>query len=289
MKLKTFVSEIAKASVLGAGLLVAGIGAANAAEGGGAPHYPLEHPKHVDWSFAGPFGTWDKAQLQRGFKVYREVCSACHSLDLVSFRTLEDLGFSEEQVKAIASEYEITDGPNEDGEMFTRPGRPSDYFPSPFPNDKAAAYANNGAVPPDFSLIAKARAPERGFPTFIFDVFTLYAENGPDYLYSLLTGYGEKPPESVQVADGTYYNPYFSGGPALAMAQPMYEGSVTYDDGSPETVDQYSKDVSAFLMWAAEPMLVERKQMGFNVMIFLLIFASLLYFTKKKVWSGLKD
>ncbi len=289
MKLKTFVSEIAKASVLGAGLLVAGIGAANAAEGGGTPHYPLEHPKHVDWSFAGPFGTWDKAQLQRGFKVYREVCSACHSLDLVSFRTLEDLGLSEEQVKAIASEYEITDGPNEDGEMFTRPGRPSDYFPSPFPNDKAAAYANNGAVPPDFSLIAKARAPERGFPTFIFDVFTLYAENGPDYLYSLLTGYGEEPPESVQVADGTYYNPYFSGGPALAMAQPIYEGSVTYDDGSPETVDQYSKDVSAFLMWAAEPMLVERKQMGFNVMIFLLIFASLLYFTKKKVWSGLKD
>lgn len=289
MELKTFVSEIAKASVLGAGLLVAGIGAANAAEGGGTPHYPLEHPKHVDWSFAGPFGTWDKAQLQRGFKVYREVCSACHSLDLVSFRTLEDLGFSEEQVKAIASEYEITDGPNEDGEMFTRPGRPSDYFPSPFPNDKAAAYANNGAVPPDFSLIAKARAPERGFPTFIFDVFTLYAENGPDYLYSLLTGYGEEPPESVQVADGTYYNPYFSGGPALAMAQPIYEGSVTYDDGSPETVDQYSKDVSAFLMWAAEPMLVERKQMGFNVMIFLLIFASLLYFTKKKVWSGLKD
>jgi ubiquinol-cytochrome c reductase cytochrome c1 subunit len=289
MKLKTFVSEIAKASVLGAGVLVAGIGAANAAEGGGTPHYPLEHPKHVDWSFAGPFGTWDKAQLQRGFKVYREVCSACHSLDLVSFRTLEDLGFSEEQVKAIASEYEITDGPNEDGEMFTRPGRPSDYFPSPFPNDKAAAYANNGAVPPDFSLIAKARAPERGFPTFIFDVFTLYAENGPDYLYSLLTGYGEEPPESVQVADGTYYNPYFSGGPALAMAQPIYEGSVTYDDGSPETVDQYSKDVSAFLMWAAEPMLVERKQMGFNVMIFLLIFASLLYFTKKKVWSGLKD
>lgn len=289
MELKTFVSEIAKASVLGAGLLVAGIGAANAAEGGGTPHYPLEHPKHVDWSFAGPFGTWDKAQLQRGFKVYREVCSACHSLNLVSFRTLEDLGLSEEQVKAIASEYEITDGPNEDGEMFTRPGRPSDYFPSPFPNDKAAAYANNGAVPPDFSLIAKARAPERGFPTFIFDVFTLYAENGPDYLYSLLTGYGEEPPESVQVADGTYYNPYFSGGPALAMAQPIYEGSVTYDDGSPETVDQYSKDVSAFLMWAAEPMLVERKQMGFNVMIFLLIFASLLYFTKKKVWSGLKD
>jgi ubiquinol-cytochrome c reductase cytochrome c1 subunit len=289
MKLKTFVSEIAKASVLGAGLLVAGIGAANAAEGGATPHYPLEHPKHVDWSFAGPFGTWDKAQLQRGFKVYREVCSACHSLDLVSFRTLEDLGFSEEQVKAIASEYEITDGPNDDGEMYTRPGRASDYFPAPFPNDKAAAYANNGAVPPDFSLIAKARAPERGFPTFLFDVFTLYAENGPDYLYSLLTGYGEEPPESVQVADGTYYNPYFSGGPALAMAQPIYEGSVTYDDGSPETVDQYAKDVSAFLMWAAEPMLVERKQMGFNVMIFLLIFASLLYFTKKKVWSGLKD
>jgi ubiquinol-cytochrome c reductase cytochrome c1 subunit len=210
-------------------------------------------------------------------------------MDLVSFRTLQDLGYSEEQVQAIASEYDIPDGPNEEGEMFTRPGVPTDFFPAPFPNDKAAAYANNGAVPPDFSLIAKARAPERGFPTFIFDVFTLYAENGPDYLYSLLTGYGEEPPEHIQITDGTYYNPYFIAGPALAMAQPLYEGSVTYDDGTPETLDQHAKDVSAFLMWAAEPSLVERKQMGFSVMIFLLIFASLLYFSKKKVWSGLKD
>ncbi len=284
MNLKSILSGIAGLSLACSLAVATGAGSAEAASG-----YPLKKPREVDWSFAGPFGTWDKAQLQRGFKVYREICAACHSMDLVAFRTLDDLGYSDEQVQAIASEYDVTDGPNEEGEMFTRPGRPTDYFPSPYENDKAAAYANNGAVPPDFSLIAKARAPERGFPTFIFDVLTLYAENGPDYIYSLLTGYGEEPPESIEISDGTYYNPYFIAGPALAMAQPLYEGMVTYDDGSPETVDQYSKDVSAFLMWAAEPMLVERKQMGFNVMLFLLIFASLLYFTKKKVWSGLKD
>jgi ubiquinol-cytochrome c reductase cytochrome c1 subunit len=256
----------------------------NAAE---PTHFPIHKPHEIDWSFAGPFGKYDKAQLQRGLKVYKEVCSACHSMHLVAFRTLEELGYSEAQVKAFAAEYDVQDGPNADGEMFTRKGIPSDYFPSPYPNDEAAAAANNGAAPPDFSLIAKARGVERGFPTFIFDIFTQYAENGPDYIHSLLTGYGEEPPAGMQIAEGTYYNPYFISGKSLAMPAPLSDDQVTYDDGSPQTVEQYSRDVSAFLMWAAEPHLVERKEMGFRVMAFLIIFAGLVYLTKRKVWGAI--
>ena len=252
-----------------------------------AASYPVNKPREQGWSFAGPFGTWDLGQLQRGFKVYQEACAACHSLDLVAFRTLEGIGFSEAQVKAIAAEYEVTDGPDADGEMFDRPAVPADYFPGPFENSAQAAAANNGAAPPDFSLLAKARAPERGFPTFVIDVFRLYAENGPDYIYSLLTGYKD-PPAGKEVPEGTHYNPYFASGTAIAMAAPLSEGLVTYDDGSPETVDQYARDVAAFMMWAAEPMLVERKAMGFKVLVFLLIFAGLLYMTKKQVFAGLK-
>lgn len=285
MKLNKTLSK-ALAGALGLGFAVMiGLGAANAAEEGATPHYPLKHPKHVHWSFAGPFGHWDIGQLQRGFKVYREVCSSCHSLDLVAFRNLEALGYSEAQVKAIAAEYEITDGPNADGEMFERPGVPADRFPGPYANQNEAAALNNGAAPPDFSLLAKARAPERGFPTFVFDIFTAYAENGPDYIYSLLTGY-EDAPEGVDVGE-SHYNPYFIGGNALAMANPLSDDIVDYDDGSPQTLDQYAKDVSAFMMWAAEPHLVERKSLGFKVMIFLLLFAGLLYLTKKKIWSAL--
>ncbi|MEZ5801734.1 MAG: cytochrome c1 [Nitratireductor sp.] len=261
---------------------------AQAAEEGKTPHYPLEHPKHAHWSFAGPFGHWDIAQLQRGLQIYKEVCSACHSMSLVSFRNLEELGYSPEQVKAFAADYTVTDGPNAEGDMFERPAVGSDKFPSPFPNTEAAAAANNGAAPPDFSLLAKARAPERGFPTFIFDIFTMYAENGPDYIYSLLTGY-QDPPAGVEVPDTAHYNPYFIAGPALAMAPPLSDGVVTYEDGSPETVDQYAHDVAAFMMWAAEPKLVERKALGFKVMIFLSIFAILLYLSKKAVWAGLKE
>ncbi|MFA7414567.1 MAG: cytochrome c1 [Rhizobium sp.] len=248
-------------------------------------HYPIVKPKNVDWSFAGPFGKYDKGQLQRGLKVYKEVCSACHSMSLVSFRTLEDLGYSEEQVKAFAAEYEVQDGPNADGEMFTRKAVPSDHFPSPFPNKEAAAAANNGAAPPDMSLLAKARGVERGFPTFLFDIFTQYQEGGADYIYSLLTGYQEAP-EGVTVADGTYFNPYFAGAAALAMAPPISADQVTYDDGTPQTLDQYSKDVSAFLMWAAEPHLEERKRTGFMVMVFLAIFTALVYLTKKSVYAN---
>jgi ubiquinol-cytochrome c reductase cytochrome c1 subunit len=264
------------------------VGPAMAAEEAGVEptHFPMKKPVEQDWSFAGPFGTYDKAQLQRGLKVYREACSACHSMNLVAFRSLQDLGYSEAQVKTLAAEYTINDGPNADGEMFERPGLPSDHFPAPFPNHEAAAAANNGAAPPDFSLIAKARAVERGFPQFVFDIFTQYAEGGPDYIYNLLTGYQEKAPEGITIQDGTYYNPHFISGPALAMPPPLSDGQITYDDGSPETVAQYAHDVAAFQMWAAEPHLEARKKTGFVVMIFLLVFGGLVYLTKRKVWAN---
>jgi ubiquinol-cytochrome c reductase cytochrome c1 subunit len=270
--------------------LVAGLasGAAAAEEGahaeGGTPHYPIHKPQEMDWSFAGPFGHYDKGQLQRGLKVYTEVCSACHSMNLVSFRTLENLGYSDAQVKAFAATHEVQDGPNDAGEMFTRKAVPSDHFPSPFPNEQAAAAANGGAAPPDMSLLAKARGVTRGFPQFIFDIFTQYQEGGPDYIHALLTGYQE-PPAGVEVAPGTHYNPYFIASAALAMAPPLSDGQVTYDDGAPQTLDQYSRDVAAFLMFAAEPHLEERKRTGFMVMVFLAIFSILIYLTKKSVYA----
>jgi ubiquinol-cytochrome c reductase cytochrome c1 subunit len=274
-------------AALGLGLALTGAALAQEEHAEGAtPHYPLKKPVEQNWSFSGPFGTYDRAQLQRGLKVYREACAACHGLSRVAFRSLEELGYSEAQIRALAAEYTIVDGPNEDGEMFERPGKPSDHFPSPFPNDEAAKAANNGAVPPDFSLIAKARSVTRGFPQFVFDVFTQYAEGGPDYVYSLLTGYEENPPEGVAIPDGTYYNPHFISGPALAMPPPLSDGQVTYDDGSPETLQQYARDVAAFQMWAAEPHLESRKQTGFVVMIFLLGFAGMVYLTKRKIWAN---
>ena len=277
--------------------LVAGLGVSlataqedNAAAGAEAehatPHYPIHHPKEQDWTFAGPFGKYDKGQLQRGLKVYTEVCAACHSMSLVSFRTLEGLGYSEAQVKAFAANYEVQDGPNSDGDMYNRKAVPSDYFPSPYANHEAAAASNNGAAPPDMSLLAKARGITRGFPQFLFDIFTQYQEGGPDYIYSLLTGYDEEPPAHLEVAEGTHYNPYFANAAALAMAKPISDDQVTYDDGSPQTVDQYARDVSAFLMWAAEPHLEDRKRTGFMVMVFLVIFTGLIYLTKKSVYAN---
>lgn len=260
---------------------LAGFGTAVQAQDHGAPVPPAQN-----WSFSGPFGKFDQGQLQRGFKVYKEVCSACHSMNLVAFRTLEDLGYSEAQIKALAAEYTVQDGPNDAGDMFERPGIPSDHFPAPFPNEAAAAASNGGAAPPDMSLLAKARGVERGFPQFIFDIFTQYAEGGPDYIHSLLTGFDEKPPEGMKIPEGTHYNPYFVSGVSLKMAKPLSDGQVTYDDGAPATVEQYSQDVSAFLMWAAEPHLEERKKTGFRVIIFLLLFSVLMYFTKRKVWSN---
>jgi ubiquinol-cytochrome c reductase cytochrome c1 subunit len=248
-------------------------------------HFPIKEPPQLHWSFSGPFGTFDKEQLQRGLKVYKEVCSACHSLNMVAFRNLEALGYSEAQVKAFASQYQIQDGPNDDGKMFERPGKPSDYFPAPFPNEEAAAAANGGAAPPDFSLIAKARAAERGFPQFIFDIFTQYTTAGPDYIHALLTGFHQTPPKGLTIPSGTYYNPYFMSAASTHMPPPLSDGQVKYDDGSPETVNQYATDVAAFLMWAADPHMEVRKEIGFRVMIFLLIFGFLVYLTKRKVWN----
>lgn len=252
-----------------------------------AAEFPIITPDFQRWTFSGPFGTFDQAQLQRGFQVYREVCAGCHSLDLIAFRHLGDEGgphFSAEEVKALAAEYDVTDGPNQFGDFFDRPGQPFDYIPPPFPNDRAAAAAFGGAVPPDLSLITRARAAPRGLQWAPVDFFTAYEEAGADYVHALLTGYKDAP-EGAEVTDGTYYNPYFLASATLAMPDPLFEGLVTYEDGSPETVDQYAGDVAAFLMWAAEPHLVARKRLGFQVMIFLVVFAGLLYLTKKRVWS----
>ncbi|MCV6574149.1 MAG: cytochrome c1 [Cohaesibacter sp.] len=267
------------------------VSAGGAMAAGGGKHYDKQ-----DWSFSGPLGKYDKAQLQRGFQVYKEVCASCHSMKFVAFRNLGEegaLGYSADQIKALAAEYEVEDGPDDEGEMFTRPAKPFDRFPSPYPNDNAAKSANGGALPPDLSLIAKARAGSMGPDTgiepltdlvrMVWHTVTAYQEYGPDYLYALLTGY-EEPPEGVDVGD-LNYNPKFLSGDALAMAPPLDDELVEYTDGSPMTTEQYAKDVSAFLMWAAEPKLEERKRVGLNALIFLAIFAGLLYFTKKRVWS----
>ena len=252
----------------------------------------VEVPPRNTWSFSGPFGTFDKAQLQRGFKVYREVCASCHSMSRVSFRNLAQPGgpeFSEAQVKTLAASYQVKDGPNDAGEMFERPGRAADRIPSPFPNKQAAAAANGGAVPPDFSVIAKARTYERGFPWFVFDIFTQFQEQGVDYSTALLQGYVE-PEHGIEVPPGKYYNKYFPA-KIISMPKPLSDGQVEYVKGAdgkpqaPETVAQYAKDVSAFLMWAAEPHMEQRKETGFKALAFLLVFAGLLYFTKKKIWS----
>ncbi len=242
-------------------------------------------PPRQTWSFAGPFGKYDQAQLQRGFKIYKDVCSACHSIDMLAFRNLADPGgpgYSEAQVAALASEYKIKDL-NDKGEPIERNGRPADYFPPPFPNALAAAAAN-GVAPPDMSTLAKARGYTRGFPWFVFDMFTQYQELGPDYIDALLQGYKDAP-KGFNVPSGGHYNEYFPGH-VIAMPPPLSDGQVTYDDGAPQTVAQYSRDVAAFLMWVSEPHLDARKRIGFQVMIFLIVFAGLMYFTKKKVWSS---
>jgi len=243
-------------------------------------------PERLSWSFAGPFGLFDRAQLQRGFKVYREVCSTCHSLKYVAFRNLAQPGgpgFSEAQARAIAAEYQITDGPDDSGEMFERPGRLSDHFPSPDANEQAARARFGGALPPDLSVIAKARSYESGLAIGLLDFFRQYQEHGVDYIHALLTGY-EDPPAGVKLEATQAWNRYFPGN-RIAMVPPLSDGQVEYTDGSPQTVDQYARDVAAFLAWAAEPHMEARKRIGFQVMIFLIVLAGLLYFTKKKVWA----
>jgi len=227
-------------------------------------------PKQLEWSFDGPFGTFDRAQLKRGFQVYKEVCAACHSLKYVHYRNLgEDGGpeFSEAEVKAIAAEATVADGPNNDGEMFERPGEPKDKIAAPFANDLAARAANNGSLPPDLSLMTKAR------------------KDGVNHLHSILTGYAD-PPEGVTLAEGMLYNPYFPGG-QIAMPTPLSDDQVEYADGTAATADQMSRDVTAFLAWTAEPKLEHRHALGLKVMIFLVLFAGLLYASYRRVWKDL--
>jgi ubiquinol-cytochrome c reductase cytochrome c1 subunit len=225
-------------------------------------------PPSVDWSFNGPFGAYDKAALQRGFQVYKQVCAACHSMDRVYYRNLTALGYSEDQAKSAAAEYTVMDGPNDEGEMFERPARPSDPFKAPYENEQAAKYANNGALPPDLSLITKARM------------------GGADYIYGILTGY-EDAPEGVDLLAGQYYNKYMAGH-VIAMAPPLSDGVVAYESTDvAQTVDQYAKDVAHFLTWAAEPEMEVRKQTGLKALIFLGVFAALLYAVKRKLWAKL--
>jgi cytochrome c1 len=276
------------AAIVASGLALA----APALAAGGA-----EKPPRQVWSFAGPFGTFDKAQLQRGFKVYRENCASCHGLSKLSFRNLGEPGgpgFTEGQIKTLAAEYKVKDGPNEAGDMFERPARPSDRLPKAFANDELAKAANNGAVPPDFSVLAKARSYERGFPIYLFDIVTQYQQQGVDYITALLTGY-EPAPKGVTVEDGLHWNRYFPGNkiamsnPLLAMfdeagkpSDPNY-----YTDGTPVTKLQVAKDVTAFMMWAAEPKMEERKRTGVKVMLWLIVLAGLLFMLKKRIWSRL--
>ena len=232
-------------------------GAAMAAEG--------SKPPEQKWSFDGLFGTYDRAAAQRGFLVYNTVCAACHGLSLVAYRNLAGVGFKEEEIKAIAAAKEVSDGPNDQGEMFARPGRPADRFAKPFANDNAARAANNGALPPDLSLITKAR------------------KGGADYIHALLVGYKE-PPTGVQMMEGMQYNAYFPGN-QIAMLPPLTEGQVEYADGTKATIPQMAHDVSTFLTWAAEPEMEERKRLGVKVLLFLIVLTAMLYALKRQIWT----
>ena len=287
MSLRSVLRPLAAVALVAAALGGFATLASAAEEGGG--HAPQPHREH--WSFAGPFGHFDQAQLQRGFQVFKEVCASCHSAQLIAFRNFAQPGgpsFSDAQVKTVAEEFKVQDGPNDAGDMFERPGRLSDHWPSPFPNEQAARASNGGAYPPDFSVLAKARTYEVGFPGFLIDIVTQYQEQGPDYIHALLNGYVDPPPEGVTVPEGGHYNTFFPGH-SIKMPKPLSDDQVTYSDGTPQTLDQYSRDVTAFMMWMAEPHLEARKRIGFQVMIFLIVFAGLLYFTKKKVWKSVHD
>ncbi|MBV9556099.1 MAG: cytochrome c1 [Pseudolabrys sp.] len=276
-------NRIALRAVLFASALAASLCGAERA----ARAQEAEAPPRLQWPFSGPFGVYDAEQLQRGFKVYREVCSTCHSLKLLSFRNLADPGgphFSEGQATAVAASFQVSDGPNDEGQMFQRPGRIADYFPPPYPNEQAARNALGGKLPPDMSVVAKARSYEAGFPWFVLDAFRMYQEDGPDYIHAIVIGYTD-PPAGFVLPPGGQYNKYFPGG-AIGMPRPLSDGQVQYPDGTPETVDQYGRDVAAFLMWAAEPTLDARKRLGLQVMVFLVVFTALLYLTKKRIWHA---
>lgn len=234
---------------------------ASASEAKEPPHYP--------WSHRFPWQSFDHASIRRGHQVYNQVCSTCHSLDFVAYRNLVGTCYTEDEVKELAAERDFKDGPNDIGEMFERPGKPSDYLPSPYENEEAARYANNGAYPPDLSLLVKAR------------------EHHDDYILAILTGY-EEPPANVKLRPGLYYNPYFPGG-ALAMPPPLSEGSIEYDDGTEATVKQMAKDVTTFLAWAAEPEHDDRKRMGLRAFTLLTLVGVPMLYYKRQKWSAIKS
>lgn len=220
----------------------------------------------LKWSFEGVFGSYDRAQMRRGSQVYLEVCSGCHSLEMVYYRNLLEIGFSEDEAKAIAQEFEVEDGPDEEGEMFMRPARLSDRFVNPFANKNAARFANGGSFPPDLSVITKARV------------------GGVNYLYGLMTGYLDEAPEGFDLSEGTYYNKYFPGHQVF-MAQPLYEESVEYEDGTEPTLDQHAQDIAAFLAWAANPEMEERKRLGIKVILYLIVLTAMFYALKRRIWN----
>lgn len=220
---------------------------------------------HQSWSFEGPFGTFDRAALQRGFQVYDQVCSNCHSMNLLAYHDLSGIGFGDNEIKAIAAQKQVTDGPNDQGDMFQRPGRASDHFVPPFPNDQANRAAHNGALPPDLSVIIYAR------------------EGGPDYVYDLLTGFSDPPP-GFKLRENMNYDKYFPGH-QIAMPPPLSDDIVTYSDGTKATVAQEAHDVVTFLAWAADPHQEDRKRTGAKVIIFLLVMTGILYAAKRKIWA----
>ena len=265
--MKNIFSKSLVASVLGSLLMFSG---ANGAE-------EAAHPPRNDYKSAGIFGKFDQASMQRGFQVYVEVCAACHSLDLVAFRSLDALGYNEDEIKAIAVEYEYATIDDEGEEAF-RPGIPADKFPAPFANEAMARAANGGALPPDFSTIVKAREHLSFFPW--------KSTYGEDYIVALMEGY-EEAPADVEMNPGLYYNKYFAGN-QTAMAPPLFDDMIEYADGTPATIHQMSYDVANFLAWASDPTMQERKEMGLKVMLFMIVFTILLYFTNKRVWKKVK-
>ncbi len=285
--IKHLLKSVASAAVL------AGLAAGTPVSAAGDAHGPEIAPQQ--WSFGGVRGKFDKAQLQRGFLVYKEVCSSCHGMRQMSFRNLVQKGgpeFPEEGVKTLAATYKVNDLPNDQGKILKRPARLSDRIPSPFDNEQQARSANNGALPPDLSLIARARGVEAEKPFFMVPWHMVkdivinggYQEAGSDYLYALLTGYQDAP-KDMKMSDGMYYNAVYSGH-QIGMPSPLSDGIVKYTDGTPAKIDNHARDVTAFLSWAADPKLEERKRMGLMVMLYLLITAGLLYAAKRHVWAG---
>lgn len=260
---------VARAGAVSAGALTTSVALAAAA---GAPLHADDdqlHPPEYPWSHKGPFSAFDAAAIRRGYQVYKNVCASCHSMNGIAYRNLVGVAFTEDEVKELAEETEVEDGPNDEGEMFTRPGRLADKLPAPYANDEAARYANNGALPPDLWLISKAR------------------HGGADYVFALLTGYRD-PPAGIHVREGLNYNPYFAG-QQIAMARALYDDGVEYDDGTPATTSQMAKDVAIFLSWAAEPEHDQRKLMGVQWMLSLSVLAGLMLFTKRFKWSLIKS